>query len=66
MQGSPSVGEQHLLVDVTLAKGEKLQCYIQAFDDEIIIIESSGERLLYKHEICAIASADGSFRAATE
>ena len=58
--------EQHVLVDVTLANGEKLQCYIKAFDDEIIIVESSGELLLYKHGIYAIASADGSFRAATE
>jgi len=54
--------EQRVLVNIAMMSGEKLQGYIKNYDNNIIIVDSSGDLILYKHAVSSITSADGSFR----
>lgn len=49
-------------VTVVMMSGEKLEGYIKSFDSFCLLIESSGDILIYKHAISSITSTDGNFR----
>jgi len=51
-----------VLVDISMMSGEKLQGHIKSFDSFCVLVDSSGDLLLYKHAITSITSADGNFR----
>ncbi len=42
--------------------GEKMQGHIKSFDSFCVLVDSSGDLLLYKHAISSITSVDGNFR----
>lgn len=54
--------KERVRVTVMMMSGEKLEGYIKSFDSFCLLIESSGDILLYKHAISSITSTDGSFR----
>lgn len=54
--------KERVRVIVMMMSGDKLEGYIKSFDSFCVLIESSGDLLLYKHAISSITSADGSFR----
>jgi len=53
--------KERVRVTIVMMSGEKLEGYIKSFDLNCILIESSGDILLYKHAVSSITSADGSF-----
>jgi host factor-I protein len=54
--------KERVLVVITMMSGENLKGHIKSFDDECVLVDSSGDLLLYKHAISSITSADGNFR----
>jgi host factor-I protein len=42
--------------------GEKLEGIVKSFDNFSVLMEISGDILIYKHAIASITSADGQFR----
>jgi len=54
--------KERVLVDIAMMSGDKLQGYIKSFDSFCVLVDSSGDLLLYKHAITSITSADGTFR----
>jgi host factor-I protein len=54
--------KERILVKITMMSGEKLQGHIKSFDSFCVLVDSSGDLLLYKHAITSITSADGNFR----
>ncbi|BCA80046.1 RNA chaperone Hfq [Desulfuromonas sp. AOP6] len=54
--------KERVKVIVMMMSGEKLTGYIKSFDSFCLLVESSGDILLYKHAISSITSADGAFR----
>lgn len=54
--------KERVLVDIAMMSGEKLQGYIKSFDSFCVLVDSSGDLLLYKHAVSSITSADGNFR----
>ena len=54
--------KERVHVTIAMMSGEKLEGYIKSFDSFCLLIESSGDILLYKHAISSITSTDGSFR----
>jgi host factor-I protein len=54
--------KERILVDITMMSGEKLQGHVKSFDSFCVLVDSSGDLLLYKHAITSITSADGNFR----
>lgn len=54
--------KERIFVDITMMSGEKLQGHVKSFDSFCVLVDSSGDLLLYKHAIASITSADGSFR----
>ncbi len=54
--------KERVRVIVMMMSGDKLEGYIKSFDSFCVLVESSGDLLLYKHAISSITSADGSFR----
>ncbi|ALC16491.1 MAG TPA: RNA chaperone Hfq [Deferrimonas sp.] len=54
--------KERIRVTVVMMSGEKLEGYIKSFDSFCLLVESSGDILLYKHAICSITSSDGQFR----
>jgi host factor-I protein len=54
--------KERVHVVVVMLSGEKLEGYIKSFDNFCLLIEGTGDILLYKHAICSITSSDGSFR----
>lgn len=54
--------KERVTVSIALMSGDKLEGYIKSFDSFCVLVESSGDILLYKHAITAITSTDGQFR----
>ena len=54
--------KERVKISITMMSGEKLEGYIKSFDSFCVLVESSGDILLYKHAISSITSSDGSFR----
>lgn len=54
--------KERVRVVVNMMSGEKLEGFIKSFDSFCVLVESSGDLLLYKHAISSITSVDGSFR----
>lgn len=54
--------KERVRVIVQLMSGEKMEGFIKSFDNFSVLMEVQGDILIYKHAICSITSADGSFR----
>lgn len=54
--------KERVKVIVQFMSGEKLEGYIKSFDSFSILLDVSGDVLVYKHAIAKITSADGNFR----
>jgi host factor-I protein len=54
--------KERVKICLTMMSGEKLEGYIKSFDSFCVLVDSSGDLLLYKHAISSITSSDGSFR----
>ncbi|MGW8313766.1 MAG: RNA chaperone Hfq [Desulfuromonadales bacterium] len=54
--------KERVLVEISMMSGEKLRGYIKSFDSFCVLVDSSGDLLLYKHAVSSITSTDGSFR----
>lgn len=54
--------KERVRVTVMMMSGDKLEGYIKSFDSFCLLVESSGDILLYKHAISSITSSDGNFR----
>ncbi len=54
--------KERILVDIAMMSGVKMQGHIKSFDSFCVLVDSSGDLLLYKHAISSITSADGNFR----
>ncbi|PNU20958.1 RNA chaperone Hfq [Geothermobacter hydrogeniphilus] len=54
--------KERVRVTITMMSGEKLEGFIKSFDSFCVLVDSSGDILLYKHAISSITSSDGSFR----
>lgn len=54
--------KERVRVVALMMSGDKLEGYIKSFDNFSVLLDSSGDMLIYKHAISNITSADGSFR----
>jgi host factor-I protein len=54
--------KERVLVEISMMSGDKLRGYIKSFDSFCVLVDSSGDLLLYKHAVSSITSTDGSFR----
>ena len=54
--------KERVNVKVVMSSGEQLEGYIKSFDNFCVLVESTGDMLLYKHAISSITSKDGEFR----
>jgi host factor-I protein len=54
--------KERVRVSVQLMSGEKMEGFIKSFDNFSVLMEVQGDILIYKHAICSITSADGTFR----
>jgi host factor-I protein len=54
--------KERIRVVVNLMSGTKIEGFIKSFDNFSVLLESSGDILIYKHAISTITSADGAFR----
>ncbi|MDR3580242.1 MAG: RNA chaperone Hfq [Oryzomonas sp.] len=54
--------KERVRVAVTMMSGDKLEGHIKSFDNFSVLLDSSGDILIYKHAISTITSADGAFR----
>jgi len=54
--------KERIKVSVKLMSGEKLEGIVKSFDNFSVLMEISGDILIYKHAIASITSADGQFR----
>ena len=54
--------KERVKVVVQLMSGEKMEGHIKSFDNFSVLMEVSGDILIYKHAICCITSTDGTFR----
>jgi len=54
--------KEHVRVIMKLMSGEKLEGYIKSFDNFSVLMEVSGDILIYKHAIASLTSADGVFK----
>ena len=54
--------KEHVRVKVVMMSGDLLDGFIKSFDNFSVLLDCSGDMLIYKHSISAITSADGSFR----
>ena len=54
--------KERVRVAVIMMSGDKLDGHIKSFDNFSVLLDSSGDILIYKHAISTITSADGSFR----
>lgn len=54
--------KERVRVTVIMMSGDKLEGFIKSFDNFSLLLDSSGDILIYKHAISTITSADGSFR----
>ncbi|PLX82041.1 MAG: RNA chaperone Hfq [Desulfuromonas sp.] len=54
--------KERVKVTVTMMSGDRLEGYIKSFDSFCVLVDSTGDFLLYKHAISTITSSDGNFR----
>jgi len=54
--------KERVRVVINMMSGENLQGFIKSFDNFSVLLESSGDILIYKHAISTITSVDGVFR----
>ncbi|MSN27046.1 MAG: RNA chaperone Hfq [Geobacter sp.] len=54
--------KERVRVAILMMSGDKLEGHIKSFDNFSVLLDSSGDILIYKHAISTITSADGSFR----
>ncbi len=54
--------KERIKVIVDMMSGDKLEGHIKSFDNFSVLLDSSGDILIYKHAISTITSTDGSFR----
>ena len=54
--------KERVKISLTMMSGDMLEGYIKSFDSFCVLVDSSGDLLLYKHAISSITSTDGSFR----
>ena len=54
--------KERVKVVVQLMSGDRMEGYIKSFDNFSVLMEISGDILIYKHSISNITSADGNFR----
>ncbi|MEI6306609.1 MAG: RNA chaperone Hfq [Deltaproteobacteria bacterium] len=54
--------KERVRVVVNMMSGDKIQGFIKSFDNFSVLLESSGDILIYKHAISTITSVDGAFR----
>ena len=54
--------KERIQVVVKMMSGDKLEGYIKSFDNFSLLLDSSGDILIYKHAISTITSVDGTFR----
>ena len=54
--------KERVHVTILMMSGDKLQGYVKSFDSFCVLVDSSGDLLLYKHAISSITSTDGNFR----
>ena len=54
--------KEHVRVAVIMMSGDKLEGLIKSFDNFSVLLDISGDMLIYKHAIATITSADGAFR----
>ena len=54
--------KERVKVTLHLMSGDRLEGYIKSFDNFSVLLDSSGDILIYKHAISTITSLDGTFR----
>jgi len=54
--------KERIQVVVKMMSGDTLEGYIKSFDNFSLLLDSSGDILIYKHAISTITSIDGTFR----
>jgi host factor-I protein len=54
--------KERIQVVVKMMSGDTLEGYIKSFDNFSVLLDSSGDILIYKHAISTITSIDGTFR----
>jgi len=54
--------KERVRVTVIMMSGDKLEGFIKSFDNFSLLLDSSGDILIYKHAISTITSTDGAFR----
>ena len=54
--------KERVRVVINMMSGAKIEGFIKSFDNFSVLLESSGDILIYKHAISNITSADGAFR----
>ena len=54
--------KERIKVIVDMMSGDKLEGHIKSFDNFSVLLDSSGDILIYNHAISTITSTDGSFR----
>jgi len=54
--------KERVQVAVKMMSGDTLEGYIKSFDNFSLLLDSSGDILIYKHAISTITSIDGTFR----
>lgn len=50
------VCEKRVLVSVYLVNGIKLQGYITAFDEHVVLLKNTSEQIIFKHAIATVVS----------
>jgi host factor-I protein len=54
--------KERIKIVINMMSGDKLEGYIKSFDNFSVLLDSSGDILIYKHAISTITSLDGNFR----
>ena len=54
--------KERFKVVIKMMCGDTLDGYIKSFDNFSVLLDSSGDILIYKHAISTITSAEGTFR----
>jgi len=54
--------KERIKVVVHMMSGDKMEGQIKSFDNFSVLLDSSGDILIYKHAISTITSVDGNFR----
>ena len=54
--------KERVRVTVKMMSGDTLEGHIKSFDNFSLLLDSSGDILIYKHAISTITSINGTFR----